>query len=616
MATDVFSLLVKIGVVSDHTKVLGGLISMLGVAETTTQKLIKSLGGVKGALGTIGALVAAREVVTLTGKLLTAGSAVADVQAKLFALGDTKISVGLDTAAAQAAAQNVGGVTTSSALQQLVELRSVTSNEDEARAVLQTYATAARNLAIFNADHGTSHDVSTILPLLKAGESQGAFNNPKTHQIDPDRINSAIKIAEAALEITNGVLTPSVFMRMTNLAGPSAQAMDFNKWVREMLEPAIVLGSGAGRGSMLSAKTLLGGSVTKAEVEALEKLKLIAPSNVLRDHGHFSLKQGKLVGFDTLLHDGLDSWVHKSFLPALQAAHPGKTLDGSDILSALSSFPITMQRLIAFFTTNEPQVIKAGLQLDQRMSTDANAQLMNTSVTANLTALDAAWTDMLQTFGGPLVTPAIAVLHGLTSVGHELSAIGQMPGVGIGADAALLTLGVGSTLKLIAGSARALQGLMAVLGGAEGAAAVTAATTLGGAAGVVGSLASVGAGLTALAAPVAAIFGVLKIGSDAETQENRQRLEDIRKGMGVTPPSHLVPQDGFDEMGRPVKKSSYNAPAGGQAIQLTAIVNLDGRYLSKVVSNHMAQYGSLPQQGTSRVDTSMFSPSPGQQVLS
>jgi hypothetical protein len=659
MATDVFDILVKIGVSGNHEKVLGSLISTLGIAESKVQKLIKSMGGLGAAAGVIGAGLAVKGVVDLGEHLVKAGAQVSDVAAKLKALGDTPVQIQLDIEAAQKVAQLVGGTTTASALQQFVELRSVTTNEEEARAVLQTYATAARDLALFNTSHGTQHDATTILPLLKAAELQGAFNDPITKQIDVTRINAAIKAAEAALELTNGVLTPSVFMRMTNLAGPAAQQVSFEKWIREMTEVGMAMGPTGGRGAMMGFKTLVGGNVTKAEAEALANLGLIKQADILKDNGHYSLKQGALQGYDILTHQGLDEWFHKIALPALTAKNGGKAVDDAAIMSAFASFPITMQRLLAFFNTNQAQIDKFGAQFDQRMGTDANKALMDTSVTANVQALDAAWQDMMQTFGGPLVQPAIAVLHRLTSVGHELSALGEIPGVAIGADGMLGAIGVAATLKTVAGATRMLSGLFRVLGGAEVAAGVGAATTLGEG----GALVAVASGLSAIVGPAllvaSAVGPVVKLfeAIDAELQKlgisnGGKVVEQMKKEGGVLLPDWAPGSGHFgtwwrdhlglgphgigpdmshpmtnDPIGSTIHRQSFLVPSGNgagtrsnpliveAANTAPVYITLDGRVLAQIVSDRQGHALSLPQQGTSRFDIGIYSPSPGSQFL-
>jgi hypothetical protein len=507
--TSVYDIAVKLSVTGNAEQALGSLIKSLGLAELASTKLIKAMGGIGPAITTVGSALAVDGIVNLGKHLVTAGAQVADVAAKLKALGDTDVDVQLDIAAAQKAAQMIGGVTTASALQQLVELRSVTATEAEARAVLETYATAARDLALFNGGHGTQHDVSTILPLLKAAETQGAFNKDVvqpdgtvTKVIDVARINAAIKAAEAALELTNGVLTPSTFMRMTTLAGPAAQQVDWTTWVKEMTEVAMAMGPTGGRGAMMAFKTLVGGAVTKAEAEALQRLGLVKPEDVLKDHGHYSLKQGALQGYDTLTHEGLDQWWHKVALPALTAQNGGKPVDDATIASAFASFPITMQRLLAFFSTNDAQIQKFGAQFDQRQATDAQKALMDSSVTANTQALGAAWQDLMQTLGGPLVTPAIGVLHGLTAGVKEFTALGQVPGVSAGVDLMLGATGVALSLKTISGGIRLLTGISNLASTAVGLEAT--ASGLGAVSGVAG-LAGLGASLSGVAVGLGAV---------------------------------------------------------------------------------------------------------------
>jgi hypothetical protein len=249
--------------------------------------------------------------------------------------------------------------------------------------------------------------------------------------------------------------------------------------------------------------------------------------------------------------------------------------------------------------------------------------------------------------------------HRLTAGLKELSAIAQMPGVGIGFDTMLGAVGIAGTLKTLSMATRAIGGSFAVLVGAEVAGGAAAAVTLGSG----GGLAAVGAGLTSIVAPALAVagatVGVTKLftevdallqklgianGGPGRTLDPTQGGAPIIKpdwmpgaGLGTWWRDHLgLGPHGIgpdmshpmtnDPIGSTIHRQSFLVPSGNgagtrsnpliveAANTAPVYITLDGRVLGQMLAGRIADHGSLPQGGTSAVDLGMGPISPGMQI--
>ena len=191
-------------------------------------------------------------------------------------------------------------------------------------------------------------------------------------------------------------------------------------------------------------------------------------------------------------------------------------------------------------------------------------------------------------------------------------------------------------LAAITGLSATGSGLTAVAGG------VGALTRLGG-------LIVLGASLLRVASGIGAILTVLKLGSDAETPQNRDKLDEIAR-QNRAPGTKL--SDGFDESGKPIgvpapkaqrnsgvpfsgtqedvyhhqlppayantpplleaaDKMADKIAAAVKAAVSGMTVNMDGKKVGDMVSNHQADQASRPLSGSSQPDLRMSPLNPG-----
>ncbi len=600
----------KIGISLDMKSNAMGFLAALGRTLGTTDRQVKTLTSHLGGLHTVGVAVGlalAGGAVKTTEALVKHGAAVSDVEAKMRALGMTEAAVMRARGAATRASLTVPGTTIPGNETAILALRAVLPNSKEAEAALPAYLRAARDVSIFNDSHGTHKDATQLLPIIKALENQGAFM--KNGRYDLARVAKAIMSGEAALELTHGVLTPQMFYRFTRMAGVSAQAMDMTDFIKYFTEMMSGVGSTGGRGMQMAAKTFLGGQFSQPSKDQLIGLGIISKDDVKNVNGHYSLKPGHHVkGYDELIAKGFAQWFHDVMQPAMVAhGHTGKTA----VLTALGSLPVTEQKFFGFLYTNWAQIEKFSTQFDKRMGTDANKQLMDHSVAANVTAFTSAWSNLLTVLGEPLNGPAIVTLKGLTGALHDIQSFASAHSSGVN-DVVVGGLGMAflrggkASWTLLRGVTTAAGRFLGVFGGPEAVAAETSLETLGAGAAVAGSFLSFATGIGEVAAAIAYAKLVFKGWGHPGSIAPPRNMPGFGPGGHTDAPNldNLVPHH-----------DAWIPPAhGGAPIVVHAALFVDGRKMAENTSKHQADAMSRPSGGPTRFDGRMTPSFPGNTI--
>lgn len=490
---------------SNSGMVLAGIgRELLGVSKAA-DALSGKLNAVKvAALGAMAA-IAGTATLTVLGKIIKAGDKLVEQQTKLKGLGVSDATVGRATRAAYDYAQAIPGTNPAGNLATIREARGILNNTQEAIAAAPAILRTELDLGVYN-DNQRKGD---ILSLIKALDIKGGFI--KNGELDVATLNRSMREAEAALVLTNGILTGKQFYQFTRMAGPAATAMNTEQYLKDTTEAQMGLGSTGGRGMQMAAKTFLGGQLTKASRDQLIQLGLLSEADVKSDHGHYSIKPGTIKGFNELMNKGMIRWFHDVVVPAMEAHH---FTGPAAVLQALSALPVTEQRLFSFIYTNWAQVEKFGAQFDKQMGVDTNATLQKGSPALALRDFHAAWDGLMQALGAPVVSQSIAMLHGLTDAILFLEGEASRHPTAVkviydltAALAGLMVIGGGLAIAGAALSpfAKGLRGLSSALSlFTKGAAAEEGLVLLGAGAGTVGSLAAFAVGLGEVVAAIAA----------------------------------------------------------------------------------------------------------------
>lgn len=468
-------------------------------------------------------------------------------------------------------------------------------------------------------------DVDTDLAQtgIKALELRGAI--AKDHHIDPKLFQDELSFMARAIVASEGMIKPRDILQFVQQAGPAARGMTPEAmWG---LMPAVMVGMGSQKaGTALSSffTQMIGHVVAGKRVAiAMEEAGFLQP-------GKWKVERGGKVRMDpdaVVDQAGLAAnpiqWLHERLQAMRQMKGPdGKPIDEVSVLQRIFQFSsrATSARFISDVDANYAVMLNE-LRRFRTMPGPAKlvAEQDKGDLTVNIRNLTAAWSNFMTALGGPGVPVAIQILSKTTDGLNELQAIlVAHPELAkdliylAGGISALMALG-GSIVVFNVAVGPFVTGIRLLVGLGAGMAAAGA-----GASALAGGVTTLAGGLAALAGPVGAILAILKLGSDYDTPENRKRLDDLSKLRTPKSPTRMAPQDGFDEMGRPlpeggpVRKQSFAVPPPAErpVIQTIVYTQLDGRTIAKTVSQEQARAMSMPPAGATRFDGRMTQLSP------
>jgi hypothetical protein len=394
--------------------------------------------------------------------------------------------------------------------------------------------------------------------------------------------------------------------------------------------PLMQASGGFRSGTMLAAITqqLTGGVMTQRSASWLVEHGLLPKDAVTVGRGGaVSVDKSRIEGSDMLSSDP-GAWATQILMRKLQ----GQGFNDQDALTKVllqSGLRQTTVGGMVEFVRNSPSFakevenIRAALGIDQynvlfgragngdgRRDRDSYgpAERGQIDPTAQMTAFNAAWTNLLTALGGPLVQPAMELISKLTDV---LTDFGQWAAkhpdsVRILGEITAGLAGLAVVLGSFAVGTAAFSGLR-VLRGLAGLATAAEAAAPAAAAGSTG-LAAAAAAILPFAPLGAAALGFMAAGTDPRfatvDYTNSVDLRNARQAYR-TPIGFGAPTDGYDEQGNPV---SYNGPPskGSNApVTMTGTINLDGRKVGEFVAKQQARDFALPSNGTTGFDPSM-----------
>lgn len=521
---DVFKVGVHIGMSTNATQVLSTMLSQLTGIHIAAGKLERSLGKIGQLAIGIGAVFAGWEVLKTIKPFIEAGDKIIEAQVKLRALGVPEMNISAATKTAQQMVVSVPGSVEDANIDLIRELRGVLKDTAEAQRGAVAVARMQQVLHRF----GVNTDQAGSMQILKALDIKGSFIGADK-ELNVDALNQSVHMATVAMSLTNGLLTPATFYRFTRMAGPAANAMNTQEYLKDMAEAMMALGPTGGRGLQMAAKTFLGGQMSKAEVGELLHLGILKDDDISKDHGHYSIKTGhQMQGYQELLDKGFAQWFHDVVQPDLAS----KGFSGpAGVMQGLGALPVTVQRLFSFWATNWAQNQKFGGQYDKAMGVDQNKVFNDGSLIQNQLALEGAWKSFTEELGKDMVPVAIDALKKLTAamqlmfqavVDYPDAAAGVMKlGYGI---AALTTLG-GAIVIFNVTMGPFVAGIRLLVG-------------MGPALGVAGAgLGSVAAGLTKILGPISAMAALIGIGVGSDAMIKHQQ-DEINKNNPYGPMGH------------------------------------------------------------------------------
>ena len=582
---DVFKVGVSVAMHTNSAQVLSTMLAQLTGVHIAAGKVQGALGSIRTAALGAGAVFAGWAVVK---GLIDATKHAEKLNHELVKLQTGARLTDAQTAAASnlafTVARSVPGTNVAENVKQQRELFGVFRDMDTAQSLLPMVAQGSRAVGNF-----VDKDVDLAQIAIRALELRGHIT--KDHKIDPKEFTTEFNAMVRSIVASEGLVDPSKLFAFIKQAGPAARTMSADTMWGQM--PAIMNALNAGPAGT-AINSLFGQFV--GHVVAGERVAVAMEAAGMLTPGKWGAGKGGKVKMDPdavpdqagfMDHPVL--WLHEK-LEAMRAKKDknGKPLDEQRIIQEIFqlSSRVTSARLISDIDANYAIIEneKRGFQRTPNPDVIAGEQ-NDKDLSVNIDNLNEAWTNFMTALGGPGIPIAIGVLHTLTDALNAMQAaiINHRP---IAAAMFYLAGGIAS-LTALGGALVILNVCWAPL-----AAGLSLLTGVTGLAAVGAGLTAIGGGLSALIAPLVALAGILKFGSDRETPENRRALDDLThsRGSGLMP----EPTEGVSPYVAP-PKSAFGATGNGD-------VYLDGERVGKILNNRTADQLSRSQSGSSNPD--------------
>jgi hypothetical protein len=592
---------VNIAMTSNASQVLGVLgRDLFGLGKAADQ-LAGKLNLVKlAAWGAVGVL-AGGAAITGLGKLAEKGAELVHQQAlfksALLDSGKTAKQIASDvndaTQTAWKATQQVPGTTWAGNLQSIRELRTVFGNTQTAEQQLPNLLKASMILQSLLPGAGAGDQV---FDLAKALEIKGK-------SMDPQQFNAMLGEFIQAEIASGGKVTGTDFLSAFKFGRTATQSWS-DEFVGQILPTLIqemkgggMMSGATGPGNALQSafQAVVGGAMSNKAADEFSHLGLLDAHKIIhtRTGNIKGVEPGGVAGSSEFEANPY-KWVQDYLVPALRSHHI-TTPDAIREEIAHLFVNRTAQQIMTMFATQQQRFEKDAELNRQAGGLNTYAQLLQDDPTMKMKNFTAAWQNLLQALGAPLVDTAYNLMGKLTVAMNDFSnwAANHQELVGI--------------IEKIVGALAALA--IAIGGLAVATAAVAALTPLGAAiAGVTAAAVVLTGGLQGLDHVLHDMFPWAYGGKNNDPLKN---FTENREKNGLAFPSWwpkwMQPSDA-------VSVPAVPSAAGNTqpSIQMTGNVNLSGKKVGTFVANSVADQLTKPKTGTTGVNTSVSAPMPGQ----
>jgi len=412
-----------------------------------------------------------------------------------------------------------------------------------------------------NVLHGTggigAKDVA--FTAAKMLELRGASMNPESFQQQADLITKAV-IA------SGGKVTPQMLLMAQKYAGIGGTSFS-NDFMYGIMPTIVQELGGPSTGTSLTSmyRALVGGRMDKRSLAVWQRLGLADTSHADIGKDLAMVNPANIKGSE-LFKTNPYQYVQDVLLPALRTHGIVNSADQSAVIDQLFSNR-NAGRIANIFGTQGQRIMKDFDLISGAGSTSAYAQMMKHDPEMGYRALGAQWENLKTSLGITLVPVLIPFLRNLTTAFNALAGFAQRhPTLTQG----LMLTFTGLSLLATIGGSLMIAGAAFKLIGASFPLIVTPLTLLGGL-----PLAGIGTGLGLIAGGLAAI------GSIVYHKEIANWIDNKAPGIGdfLMNTRNFLRGDYRNVGGAP--------PSGGkQPIQVSTQVNLDGRQIASVVSDH------------------------------
>ena len=496
------------------------------------------------------------------------------------AAGMSQLEIAQATSAAWATTGKVMTTTATDNVKAVRELRMVFGDTTSAIQFLpqmQTIQAVLDNVLHGQGGIGAKDVAFTTAKML---ELRGASMNPEVFRQQADLITKAV-IA------SGGKVTPQMMLMAQKYAGIGGTSFS-NDFMYGIMPTIVQELGGPSTGTSLTSmyRALVGGRMDKRSLAVWQRLGLADTSHADIGKDLAMVNPANIAG-SSLFRTNPYQYVQEVLLPALRSHGITSKEDQSAVIDQLFSNR-NAGRIANIFGTQGPRIMKDFDLISGAGSTSAYAQMMKRDPEMGYRALSAQWENLKTSLGVGLVPVLIPFLRSLTSAFNALAGFAQRhPTLTQGlmltftALSALAAIGGG---LMIAGAAFKLMGVGLPL-------LVTPLQALGGI-----PLAGIAYGLTVIASALAVLAPIVY------HKEIANWIDKANPAIG----------DFLMKATRPSEWFSSAPPSGGKnPIQVKTQVNLDGRQIANVVSDHQYYNMNRDLSSGSGFDGKLSFASPG-----
>ncbi len=466
-------------------------------------------------------------------------------------------------------------------LKHIRELRYAFGETQDATKYLEIVSKANVVANSYSEKFGISGMKDQVFDLVKGEEMKGLTASPSD-------FTSMMDVWVKAMVASGGKVTAANFlgtMKYARTAGLMWDETFMGQFLPRLMQEYSTGGSGGSGGpgnALMSAyQAIVSGKMTKVAGEQFEAMGLAHSEHI---KGSSSAHITGMKGRDLFMSNPYE-WVQSVLMPAL-AAHGVKSEFGVTqqltqmFSNRTAADVVTKMALQGRFMEGENSPFEKDAKLARMAQgiVPAYAELNKGDWQTNMVAFHKQFENLLEMFGAPIVRQATDMLRGINdSMAGVAKWAGEHPeGVRLAMEAAA-----------VVGGALVVGGITAVLGGIAALSPVAAG--IGAAAGAIGALAALNwnalsGGISSLIDGFKGLFSHSGAGGSTGTPGG--------EGTTFTPMRfNAVPPAGRDHF-----------------VQVNSVLNMDGRRVGEGVTQHIADRGTLPIEGSAHFDPTWLAP--------
>jgi hypothetical protein len=285
--------------------------------------------------------------------------------------------------------------------------------------------------------------------FLRAGELGGRLTDPNTHKAGVEELGRFLDLSNKVMAATHGMVTPQTMLGMSQQAGFSMRGMTDEGFMNMAIAAQAMGGPRAGT-ALLSLYNQVGtGKMTAPAAEGMQDLGLLNPDEWYKDHGKVVVSKEAQARLGKILGKNPMDFVDQIYENLEKQGVTDPDEQKRRVAAAMSRQ--TSERYAIEQMMNHEQIAAERGRMGEAMGSDSSFGLiMNKSVTANMEALQAAWTNLLIAVAGPNSENVIGILKTLTTAINSVTqSVNQMNpetlknlGIGLGILAGALTGGM------------------------------------------------------------------------------------------------------------------------------------------------------------------------------